>query len=164
MTERCARKKRALRDKVTAEEKRYEAELENAQERLVRSERLASVGRLSAGLAHEIGNPLSAVLGFQELMLSGGLDPEEERDFLVRMKRETERITKILRDLLDFARPAAMGPTSDVRGRASVAEAASDVVALVKPQKPFRDVALELRSSPVCPESPSPTSAWCRCS
>lgn len=140
----------ALRDKVTALEK-ARRELENAQESLVRSERLASVGRLSAGLAHEIGNPLSAVLGFQELMLSGGLDPEEERDFLVRMKRETERITKILRDLLDFARPAAMGPTSDVRGRASVAEVASDVVALVKPQKPFRDVALELRIEPGLP-------------
>lgn len=140
----------ALRDKVAALEK-ARRELENAQEILVRSERLASVGRLSAGLAHEIGNPLSAVLGFQELMLSGGLEPQEERDFLVRMKRETERITKILRDLLDFARPAAAGPTSDVRGRASVAEVVSDVGALVKPQKPFRDVVLDVRIEPGLP-------------
>src|SRR5438128_1393117 len=77
-----------------------------AQRRLVRSERLASVGRLSAGLAHEIGNPIAAILGFQELLLEGGLEEAERRDFLERMKRETERIHRVVRDLLDFARPS----------------------------------------------------------
>ena len=66
---------------------------------------MASVGRLSAGLAHEIGNPLAAILGMEDLLLEGGISPEEQRDFLVRMKRETERINGVIRDLLDFARP-----------------------------------------------------------
>ncbi|MFS8065436.1 MAG: histidine kinase dimerization/phospho-acceptor domain-containing protein, partial [Byssovorax sp.] len=81
MTTRLRADEEAMRAKL-AELERYAADLSSAQERLVRSERLASVGRLAAGLAHEIGNPLSAILGFQELLLQGGLEPQEEREFL----------------------------------------------------------------------------------
>jgi signal transduction histidine kinase len=146
----------ALRAKV-AEVERYASDLARAQDRLVRSERLASVGRLAAGLAHEIGNPIAAILGFEELLLMGGLDAAEQRDFLERMKKETERINKILRDLLDFARPAVQGrrgasqppPGPDEPG--DVREAVDDVAALVKPQKAFRDVALRVDLAPDLP-------------
>jgi signal transduction histidine kinase len=142
MTERLRVEEEQLRAKI-AEATRYAADLQRAQERLVRSERLASVGRLAAGLAHEIGNPISAILGFQDLLLMGGLSPEEERDFLERMKRETERIHKVLRDLLDFARPAA-APREGLGDRpSSVADAVSDAVALVRPQKDWKRIALE---------------------
>lgn len=142
MTERLRADEESLRAKI-AEIERYAADLAKAQERLVRSERLASVGRLSAGLAHEIGNPLAAILGFQELLLLGGLSEEEQRDFVTRMKRETERIHRIIRDLLEFARPggrggAAVGPEPP----GSIAEGLADVIALVRPQKAFRDVEL----------------------
>jgi signal transduction histidine kinase len=142
MTERLRADEESLRAKI-AEIQRYAEDLAKAQERLVRSERLASVGRLSAGLAHEIGNPIAAILGFQELLLAGGLDEAEQRDFVQRMKRETERIHRILRDLLEFARPAvrAGGPEApELPG--AVAEALTDVTALVRPQKGFRDVEL----------------------
>lgn len=120
------------------------AELQETQATLIRSERLASVGRLAAGLAHEIGNPIAAILSFQELLLDGELDADQ-RDFLERMKRETERINHILRDLLDFARPAAKGlAEEDAIGTASVREAIEQVVALVRPQRSFGDVELEL--------------------
>jgi signal transduction histidine kinase len=141
MTERLRADEEELRKRV-AEVLRQAKDLERAQERLVRSERLASVGRLSAGLAHEIGNPISAILGFQELLLAGGLDEAEQKDFLERMRKETERIHRVLRDLLDFARPAHDRSASDVASSGDVAEAASDVAALVKPQRAFRDVAL----------------------
>ncbi len=139
MTAKLVSEEAALRAKV-AEVERYARDLARAQERLVRSERLASVGRLAAGLAHEIGNPIAAILGFEELLLQGGLDAAEQRDFLERMKRETERIHRILRDLLDFARPAAQRLPGEPEAAGDVREAVNDVVALVKPQKALRGV------------------------
>ncbi|WP_437713294.1 HAMP domain-containing sensor histidine kinase [Sorangium sp. So ce448] len=160
MTGRLRADEESLRAKI-AEIERYAADLKSAQERLVRSERLASVGRLAAGLAHEIGNPLAAILGLQDLLLAGGLTPAEERDFVERMKRETERIHKILRDLLDFARPAARGAAeAGDDGEAghlpsgSVAEAIGDVVSLVTPQKAFRAIELERDVAPDVPAVP----------
>lgn len=143
MTERLRIEEEELRKKV-AEVERYADDLTRAQERLVRSERLASVGRLSAGLAHEIGNPLSAILGFQDLLLMGGLSPEEERDFLGRMKRETERIHKVLRDLLDFARPASQPQAGPAELPSNVADVIADVSALLRPQKEWKDIALDI--------------------
>ncbi|WP_437723910.1 ATP-binding protein [Sorangium sp. So ce861] len=151
MTGRLRADEESLRAKI-AEVERYAADLKSAQERLVRSERLASVGRLAAGLAHEIGNPIAAILGFQELLLAGGLTPDEEREFLERMKRETERIHKILRDLLDFARPAARGAGDAAEEPSgSVAEALEDVVSLVSPQRAFRAVELVRDVAPDVP-------------
>lgn len=150
MTERLHSEEEQLRAKI-AEVERYAADLTRAQERLVRSERLASVGRLAAGLAHEIGNPISAILGFQELMLMGGLSREEERDFLERTKRETERIHKVLRDLLDFARPAANPKKGEVDRPSSAADAVTDAAALVRPQKEWKSIELVTDVSPGLP-------------
>ncbi|WP_438006566.1 HAMP domain-containing sensor histidine kinase [Sorangium sp. So ce321] len=157
MTGRLRADEESLRAKI-AEVERYAADLKSAQERLVRSERLASVGRLSAGLAHEIGNPIAAILGLQELLLAGGLTPAEERDFVERMKRETERIHRILRDLLDFARPAAGGPgeagEAGEEPSGAVADAVDDVVSLVAPQRAFRGVDLARDVAPDVPPVP----------
>jgi signal transduction histidine kinase len=150
MTAKLVADEETLRAKV-AEIERYAEDLARAQERLVRSERLASVGRLAAGLAHEIGNPIAALLGFEELLLMGGLDAAEQRDFLERMKRETERIHRILRDLLDFARPAVAGRASEREAPGDLREAVNDVLALVKPQKALRDVELRAEIAPDAP-------------
>jgi len=115
------------------------ADLRRAQETVIRGERLASVGRLSMGLAHEIGNPIAAILGFQELLLDGNLD-DDDREFVLRMKRETERVNRILRDLLDFARPAADGAAEDEATSCSTHDAIEHVIALVKPQRSFENV------------------------
>jgi two-component system NtrC family sensor kinase len=118
--------------------------LTDTRAQLVRSERMASVGRLAAGLAHEIGNPIAALMGMEDLLMEGDLDAEAERDFLRRMRRETERIHVVVRDLLDFARPEGSGlpEGSDAIG-ADVASVVGDVIALVRPQKPFRTVRIE---------------------
>lgn len=79
--------------------------LRSAQEELVRSEKLAVVGQLAAGVAHEIGNPLASLLGYTELLASRSLPPEEAADGLRRMRQEVGRIDAIVRGLLDFARP-----------------------------------------------------------
>jgi HAMP domain-containing protein len=80
-------------------------ELEEAQAAIVRSEKLASVGRLAAGVAHEVGNPLAAILGLIELLRDDPDVPASERqDMLGRMERELSRISDTIRGLLDYSR------------------------------------------------------------
>jgi two-component system, NtrC family, sensor kinase len=141
MTRKLKADEQRMRDQIDELERRTK-ELREAQDGLIRSERLASVGRLAAGLAHEIGNPIAALLGLEDLLLQGGLDPGESRDFLVRMRQETERIHRVLHDLLDFARPASAPAGRDADKPGAVAEAINDVVALVRPQKSFQNITL----------------------
>jgi signal transduction histidine kinase len=143
MAEKLIAEEAALRGKVD-ELTRTTTRLTETQSQLVRSERMASVGRLAAGLAHEIGNPLAALMGMQDLLIDGGLPPDAQRDFLGRMRRETERIHTVVRDLLEFARPERPTAGAPQRGPAEVRAVIDDVVALVRPQRPFRGVRLEV--------------------
>jgi len=116
--------------------------LTEARAHLVRSERMASVGRLAAGVAHEIGNPIAAIMGMEELLLAGDLAESEPQDFLKRMQQETLRIHTVLRDMLDFARPERPAPSGEKAPPADVGECVAQVVALLKPQKAFKALAL----------------------
>ncbi|MGB8929625.1 MAG: ATP-binding protein [Anaeromyxobacteraceae bacterium] len=85
--------------------------LRTAQEQLVRSEKLSSLGKLSASIAHEINNPLAGILTFAKLLvrtLDAGTPDDATRRTLVKnlhmVEREAERCTAIVRNLLDFAR------------------------------------------------------------
>lgn len=73
----------------------------DAQGQLVRAEKLATVGRLAAGIAHEIGNPLGGATAYVEVLQHRGA----ERDVVGALGRELGRIDKIIRSLLDYARP-----------------------------------------------------------
>jgi two-component system NtrC family sensor kinase len=86
-------------------------ELRAAQDTLVRTEKLSSLGKLSASIAHEINNPLAGILTFAKLMIrtiEHGPVGEAERRTLVKqlalVQRESERCSAIVRNLLDFAR------------------------------------------------------------
>ena len=81
-------------------------QLKQAQEELIRTEKLASIGRFAAGVAHEVGNPLGAILGYTSILQKEGLDREESKDYLKRIVKDIERINRIVRELLDFARPS----------------------------------------------------------
>ncbi len=85
-------------------------ELKEAQNEIVRAEKMASVGRLAAGIAHEIGNPIGIVLGYMELIRQPDLAPEELKDFSLRAEKEIQRINTIIRQLLDLARPKKSEP------------------------------------------------------
>lgn len=73
-------------------------------EQLRHAERLNSVGRMAAGIAHEIGTPLNVVTGRAELIASGKLGDAATRDSALAIQSEAQRITRIIRELLDFAR------------------------------------------------------------
>jgi len=73
----------------------------DAQSQLVRSEKLASIGRLAAGIAHEVGNPLGAVGTYVEVLRRRGADAE----VVAGLSRELDRLDHIVRSLLDYARP-----------------------------------------------------------
>ena len=89
----------------------------DAQSQLVRSEKLASIGRLAAGVAHEVGNPLGAIGTYLEVLRRRGVDKEVTEG----MVREIERLDRIVRSLLDYARPqddplVPVDPARIVRG------------------------------------------------
>jgi two-component system NtrC family sensor kinase len=78
--------------------------------RLIQSEKQASVGKLAAGVAHEINNPLTAVLTFTHLILRRNDLPDEVRADLETVASQTERVRKIVKSLLDFSRQSALSP------------------------------------------------------
>lgn len=87
------------------------AEVSHAQHELIRSEKMASVGHLAAGMAHEIGNPLGAVFGYLEF-LKGESPPGRQKEIIERALAEAGRIDRLVRELLDYAAPAGSDPQS----------------------------------------------------
>lgn len=79
-------------------------EIQDIQGRLVRSEKLASLGELVAGIAHEINNPLTGIMVFSSLVLEDPRLPRDLREDMAVINRETERCSGIVRRLLEFSR------------------------------------------------------------
>lgn len=108
MVRRISEDKESLRHTVLSLEK-ANLDLKQAQREIIRAEKLASVGRLSAGIAHEIGNPIAIVTGYLDLIRRSDVTVEERADFITRAEKEISRISTIIRQLLDFSRPSYPG-------------------------------------------------------
>lgn len=80
--------------------------LEVAEDRAERAERMAALGRLSLGLAHEIRNPLSAISGSVQLLKTTAVE-DDDRQLCDIVLRESKRLEELVRDMLDLARPRA---------------------------------------------------------
>ena len=83
-------------------------QLRAARDQVVRSARLASVGTLAAGIAHEVGNPLGAILGFVDVAKARVRREGGDTELLDSIRSEAKRIDRIVRGLLDFARPSTV--------------------------------------------------------
>ena len=106
MLQRLAENKEELRQHITSLEQ-ANLELQRAQQEVIFSEKLASVGRLAAGIAHEIGNPIGIVLGYLELLQRKDTDESERLELVGRMGTEIQRVNQTIRQLLDFSRPSS---------------------------------------------------------
>jgi two-component system sensor histidine kinase HydH len=80
-------------------------EIRDLQEKVRRGERLASLGRLAAGVAHEVRNPLSSIRGFAQYFRNRFKDQKEELEYASIMVKEVDRLNRVITELLDFARP-----------------------------------------------------------
>ena len=114
------------------------AELKHAQQEIIRAEKLATVGRLSSGIAHEIGNPIGIVLGYMSLIKRPDTAESEKEDYIRRVEDEIERIRSIIRQLLDYSRPSGEG-----RQLVSMHGVLEDVIQMVRVQPLFSDVAVD---------------------
>ena len=121
-------------------------QLKQAQEELIRTEKLASIGRFAAGVAHEVGNPLGAILGYASILQKNGIDREESKDYLKRIEKEIERINRIVRELLEFSRPS----TFEIRD-VETNKVLENSISLLSYQKNFRNIQTQLNLQPDLP-------------
>jgi len=101
------------------DERRMREELQSLQQQVIRQERLAAIGVLVSGVAHELNNPLQAILGFAELLQLHDDMPEPARADLTLIQKESARASAIIRNLSRFGRQ--MSEPSPVRLRDVVA-------------------------------------------
>jgi len=134
----------ALLDSLEKQVRERTAALERAQEQLIQTEKLSSLGRLSASIAHEINNPLAGILTTAKLLLRGTAEELDETrraslsKSLRLIEREANRCTAIVRNLLGFARERPLAISS-----ADVNAALEEALFLVANQVALQNITLE---------------------
>ncbi len=131
---------RAMLQKTVAELEAANRQLHERQAELIRAEKLAAAGRLAAGLAHEIGNPLAVIQGYLDLLARSGQN-KENSDFIRRAAQETQRVTRLIRQLLDCTR-VSKGKPEDI----ALHELLAEVAELVQVQKAFCQIKLTMQA------------------
>ena len=121
-------------------EKRIEeatVQLKESQAQLIQKEKMAGVGLLASGIAHEVGNPLTSISSLVQLIQRKTDDPvSQERLSLIR--KHIDRISEIVRELVDFARPSQHGIEA-----VNINEVVRSAVGFLKYGKPARDVSVK---------------------
>ena len=135
----------ATQASVALENARLYQEMQRTQQLMRRTDRLSSLGSLTAGLAHEIRNPLVTVKTFLDLMPERYKDKEFRGNFLKLTTSELERITKLVSDLLDFAKPK-----KPAFRKVDINQVIEEIIPLIKVEATKRDIAIEanLRETP----------------
>jgi two-component system NtrC family sensor kinase len=110
-------------------------EIQKTYANLAQTEKLASLGRMAAGVAHEINNPLTGVVTFAHLMLKRSQPNSQDAEDLNIIIEQTERCAKIIKNLLSFARA-----TPSEKGKVAVNEVLSRTIYMVKNQEKFLNI------------------------
>ncbi|NOH11382.1 MAG: response regulator [Chloroflexi bacterium] len=116
----------------------YVRVIEESQQALIQTEKMAAVGRLTASIAHEVNNPLQAVQNCLHLAQREELSPEERQNYLDMARDEMERLMTTVRRMLDFYRPGALD-----REPVNVNDVLDVVLSLLEKQLSDNKVAVE---------------------
>ena len=114
--------------------------LTELQAQLVRSERLAALGQLSAGVSHELDNPVGVILGYAELTLEESEPGSQLHEYAEVVREEAKRCKRIIAGLLDFSRPS-----KGVARNLDLGALIIDLVSHLEEQRPFRRVSWDLQ-------------------
>jgi PAS domain S-box-containing protein len=121
-------------------------ERKQMEEQLMLTDRLASIGELASGIAHELNNPLTSVIGFSQLLLEEDI-PENLKEDLVTIYSEAQRASSIVKNLLTFARKHA-----PMRQLSQVNSIIDDVLRLRAYEHKVNNIKVEKRFAPNLPE------------
>jgi signal transduction histidine kinase len=113
--------------------------LTELQTQLVRSERLAALGQLSAGVSHELDNPVGVILGYAELTMEESEPGSPLHEYAVVVREEAKRCRRIIAGLLDFSRPSK-GIARNLNLKVLIV----DLVKHLEEQRPFRRISWNL--------------------
>jgi len=116
------------------------------QEQLIMTDRLASIGELSSGIAHELNNPLTSVIGFSQLLMDGDV-PADMKEELGIVYSEAQRAAVIVKNLLTFARKHA-----PVKQLSQVNTVVEDVLRLRAYEQKVNNIEVEQHLAPNLPE------------
>jgi signal transduction histidine kinase len=122
------------------------ARIRELEDRLRRADRLAALGTMAAGIAHDIRNPLTSILIFSQLMSSHHNDPEVREKFDRVVPRELERVQAVIEDMMELARPSTMHLEP-----ASVNEILTQVFELYEEQAATQGVKIAREFDPTLP-------------
>ncbi|HEY5974984.1 MAG TPA: ATP-binding protein, partial [Geobacteraceae bacterium] len=143
---------------ATLESKRQEVEahvrsleaanlaLREAREEAIRSEKMASVGLLAAGMAHEVGTPLAAIIGYAGILADEVTGNPEQADYVRRIGQEAARIDRLVRELLDYARPRS--PELELFDGCAVVR---DTFEMLERQGVFKKIEMSIRCEEALP-------------